>query len=190
MAKKTVAKKKAGAGKSSASGKKVSKAASKKKASVKKAGTTAAKKKTTKKATKKSAKSSLPPKPINSGKGATPRELGNKVLAMINAQAPLDSIWAECFHKNFESIEGGGMVWTGVKAVAAKCQEWDSTNTTHEFKATGPFVGATGFAIQYEMDVENKQTGERTKFAEVGVYTVKNGKIVREEFMYGSDVGC
>jgi hypothetical protein len=34
------------------------------------------------------------------------------------------------------------------------------------------------------MSVTNRMTGERTDMSEVGVYTVKNGKIVREEFMY------
>jgi hypothetical protein len=35
------------------------------------------------------------------------------------------------------------------------------------------------------MDVETKSTGKRETMNEVGVYTVQNGKIIREEFMYG-----
>jgi hypothetical protein len=33
------------------------------------------------------------------------------------------------------------------------------------------------------MDVETKSTGAREWMEEIGVYTVKDGKIVREEFM-------
>jgi hypothetical protein len=34
------------------------------------------------------------------------------------------------------------------------------------------------------MDVEEKKTGNRRTMREVGVYTVENGKVIREEFMY------
>jgi hypothetical protein len=37
--------------------------------------------------------------------------------------------------------------------------------------------------VQYDAEVSDKKTKERRKLSEVGVYTVKNGKIVREEFL-------
>jgi hypothetical protein len=37
--------------------------------------------------------------------------------------------------------------------------------------------------VQYDADVADKKTNERRKMSEVGIYTVKNGKIVREEFL-------
>ena len=54
----------------------------------------------------------------------------------------------------------------------------------HGASAEGPFVGATGFAVKFTIDLETKSTGKRETMTEVGVYTVKNGKIVQEEFMY------
>jgi len=36
------------------------------------------------------------------------------------------------------------------------------------------------------MEVRDKASGATRTMKEVGVYTVRNGKIVREEFMYGS----
>ena len=35
------------------------------------------------------------------------------------------------------------------------------------------------------MDVEDTTNGSRVLMEEVGVYQIQNGKIVREEFMYG-----
>ena len=35
------------------------------------------------------------------------------------------------------------------------------------------------------MDVTVKETGARMTMDEIGVYTVKNGKIVEERFFYG-----
>ena len=37
--------------------------------------------------------------------------------------------------------------------------------------------------VQYDADVTDKKSKERRKLSEVGVYTVKDGKIVREEFL-------
>ena len=39
-------------------------------------------------------------------------------------------------------------------------------------------------ALIFDMDVTNKESGQRMQMREVGVYTVKNGKILREEFFY------
>jgi hypothetical protein len=37
--------------------------------------------------------------------------------------------------------------------------------------------------VQYDEDVTDNDSKERRKLSEVGVYTVKDGKIVREEFL-------
>lgn len=147
-------------------------------------------KKTAKKAAgKKPAKkgNALAPKMIKTGKGHTPAELGKALVAHVSAMtAPDTELWKQHFHPKFVSIEGTGESWAGRKAVEAKCQAWMAANTVHSCKVTGPFVGATGFSVVYDMDVEPKDGSRpRGNFQEVGVYTVKNGKIVQEEFMYG-----
>ena len=50
--------------------------------------------------------------------------------------------------------------------------------------AEGPFIGANGFSVIIKSDFTINATGERHIFREVGVYTVEDGKIVREEFLY------
>ena len=39
----------------------------------------------------------------------------------------------------------------------------------------------------FDMDVTNKPSGERTRLSEVALYTVANGKIVEEQFLYLAD---
>jgi len=39
------------------------------------------------------------------------------------------------------------------------------------------------FVVQYDIDVTDKNSKNRMQLSEVGVYTVKDGKIVREEFL-------
>jgi hypothetical protein len=129
----------------------------------------------------------LKPTMIKTGKGATPAELGKAVVEHVNAMAAADTeLWKRHFHPGFVSIEGSGEAWSGRKAVDAKCHAWMNAHTVHSCKASGPFVGATGFSVLYDMDVESKDgTMPRMKMQEVGVYTVKKGKVVQEEFMYG-----
>ena len=53
----------------------------------------------------------------------------------------------------------------------------------HSFTAKGPFVAHDRFVVQYDADVTEKNSKKRFQLSEVGVYTMKNGKIVREEFL-------
>jgi len=126
------------------------------------------------------------PKAVKTGKGASPMEVGQALVAMVRAgqYEPNAQLWAP----KFSSVEGMGvnLEWTGRKAVAAKNDDWHKANTLHSCTAEGPFVGATGFAVRYTMDVECKTDGSRITMNEVGVYTVKGGKIIREEFMYSA----
>jgi hypothetical protein len=170
--------------------KKTTKKATKKAAA--KAAPKGAKKPSAKKAAKKPAKKAakkgnpLAPKAIKTGKGPTPAELGKIVVDHVNAMAAPDTeLWKKHFHPGFVSIEGSGQAWSGRKAVDAKCQEWMNAHTVHSCKASGPFVGATGFTVLYDMDIEAKDGSmPRMHMKETGVYTVKNGKIIQEEFMY------
>ena len=55
----------------------------------------------------------------------------------------------------------------------------------HSFRiAAGPFYSANKFSILIETEVTIRETGERVKGLEVGVYTVEDGKVVREEILY------
>lgn len=138
----------------------------------------------TKKGKAKKKKTVAAPKPVKTGKGANPLELGTALVQMVREGKfePNDALWSP----KFSSIEGHGvaMEWAGKKAVRAKNSGWYEQNTIHGVTVEGPFVGATGFAVKFLMDIEEKGTGSRKTMQEVGVYTIKNGKIVREEFMY------
>jgi hypothetical protein len=135
----------------------------------------------------KKAKKSLAPRAISTGKGAAPAEIGADLVARFN-RGEFQEIEETWWSPKVTSVEGVGvaMAWEGRKAVQAKNKGWTEANAIRSARAEGPFVGATGFAVKFFMDVEEKATGKRTAMEEVGVYEVKNGKIVREEFMYGS----
>ena len=72
----------------------------------------------------------------------------------------------------------------GIEAVAAKGTWWFENHTIHSASAEGPFPNGNRFAVRFVYDITNKPSGQRMKMDEVALYTVENGKIVREEFFY------
>ena len=121
----------------------------------------------------------------SSGKGPTPAEIGASLVALFNS-GKADEVPGLWHHKRIESIESDGTVFEGRKGVAEKDAWWHANFTVHSALAEGPFVGATGFAVVFTMEISpvaGEGAGQRTKVREVGVYTVEKGKIVREEFL-------
>jgi ketosteroid isomerase-like protein len=73
----------------------------------------------------------------------------------------------------------------GLDGIRGKHQWWNSTFEVHDADVDGPFLhGDDRFAVVFEFEAENRETGERSEMEEVGVYHVRDGKIVREEFFY------
>ncbi len=75
---------------------------------------------------------------------------------------------------------------TGIDAIRQKNERWFENNEVHKAEANGPFVGENQFAVQYTFDATFKPTGQRTEMSEMALYTVKDGKIVREQFFYNA----
>ncbi|HVY74367.1 MAG TPA: nuclear transport factor 2 family protein [Puia sp.] len=72
----------------------------------------------------------------------------------------------------------------GLDAMLKKSEQFDSmVDQVHGIKASQPVVAGNAIAMSLDMDVTMKGRG-RTNMAEVCVYTVKDGKIVREEFFW------
>lgn len=164
----------------SAANKPTAKKSARKKAAPKRAASSPARKKARKSA------GSLNPTPVSTGRGPTPTDIGTDLVAMFN-QGQLSEIEKKWHSPNIVSIEGASvaLAWKGKKALQAKNEHWYQTSKIHGASAEGPYLGASGFAVKFTMDIENIPTGSRTMMEEVGVYTVEKGKIVREEFMYG-----
>ena len=115
------------------------------------------------------------------------QEVANKVVELTRKQAwheAVDKLYAQ----DIVSIEAGGMgdespEKRGIDAVRGKVDWWVNSMEVHSFKVSGPFVAHDRFVVQYDVDVTDKDSKKRMQLSEVGVYTVKDGKIVREEFL-------
>ena len=71
----------------------------------------------------------------------------------------------------------------GFDAVCAKTKWWIENHEVHSAKASGPFVARDTFVVRFDIDVTDKNSGQRFQGSEVGIYKVKDGKVVREEFL-------
>ena len=74
----------------------------------------------------------------------------------------------------------------GVKAIAEKGKKWMSEHEVHSSKLEGPWPHGNRFAVRFSYDVTNKPSGRRMQMDEIGLFTVENDKIVREEFFYST----
>ena len=72
----------------------------------------------------------------------------------------------------------------GLAAVKGKGAWWLANHEIHSASVTGPWPHGDRFVVGFQYDVTNKPSGKRMKMNEVGLYTIRNGKIAREEFFY------
>lgn len=83
------------------------------------------------------------------------------------------------------SVEASGAETAGKTPVIQKSERWAANNEIHGEKVLGPyFNGPNQFAVHFTFEVTPKSTGQRITLQEVGVYTVKDDQIVREQFFY------
>jgi hypothetical protein len=83
-----------------------------------------------------------------------------------------------------EPMTGDMAELKGRKAVERKGEWWYANHTVHNVQVEGPYVHGDQFVVRFKMDVTPKG-GQRAQMDEVGLYTVKNGKIVEESFFFG-----
>ncbi len=93
------------------------------------------------------------------------------------------------FAKDVVSVEAVAMPGVqqevkGLAAVKGKGEWWVANHEVHSASVTGPWPHGDRFVVGFQYDVTNKPSGKRMKMDEVGLYTVREGKVVREEFFY------
>lgn len=118
------------------------------------------------------------------------KQIGKQLVAFCRKDenlACIDALYAD----DVESIEAGetqggfARVTRGKAAVRAKNVKWGDEQQIHQALVEGPYPhGEDRFAVRFAYDVTNKASGQRFQMDEVAVFTVKDGKIAKEEFFY------
>ena len=94
----------------------------------------------------------------------------------------------ELYGKDIVSVEPRAMEnmpaeMRGIDQVRGKTEWWEKNMEVHSAKVSGPFVARDNFVVQFDVDVTDKGSKKRMQMSEVGIYTVKDGKVSREEFL-------
>ncbi|MEO8216590.1 MAG: nuclear transport factor 2 family protein [Acidobacteriota bacterium] len=120
-----------------------------------------------------------------------PREIGESLVELCRQGKNLEAI-DKFYSPDIVSVEaqaapGMPAEMKGIDAIRGKNKWWIENHEIHSAEAKGPYVLDDRFSVVYNFDVTSKagpQEGNRMQMEEVAVYTVKDGKIAREEFMY------
>ncbi len=94
-----------------------------------------------------------------------------------------EEFWADDV-VSIEQMEGPMARLQGKAAVRGKSEWWMANHEIHAFEAHGPYVNGAQFAVRFNIDVTPKESGQRMQMEEIGLYTLRDGKIVEERFFY------
>jgi hypothetical protein len=110
-----------------------------------------------------------------------------KAFTDMCAKGELDAAGKKFWSDDIVSLEpmtGDMAELRGREAVERKSQWWNANHEVHKLKVEGPYVHGDQFVVRFMSDVTPKGQN-RTHLDEVGLYTVRNGKIVEESFFMG-----
>lgn len=118
------------------------------------------------------------------------QEIGNKLVELCRTGRDHEAL--SFYNQKAVSVEARAMepipaVCEGVDAIRRKGEWWTANNEIHRVDVRGPFPNGDRFAVIFNYEVTPKvgpMSGKRLNMEEVGLYTVENGKIAREEFFY------
>ena len=114
--------------------------------------------------------------------------LANELVAGCRegrARANIDRLYAEDA-VSVEAVDhGGGREARGRAAIHGKHDWWEANMQETGGSVSDPLPhGDDRFAVIFRAEGREKATGNTFSMTEVGIYTVADGRIVREEFFY------
>jgi hypothetical protein len=118
-------------------------------------------------------------------------EVGKKLVDLCNQGKAMEAV-TTLYANNIVSIEAMAnpqmpQRMEGLAAVKGKAEWWEKNHEVHSGKAVGPWPHGDRFIVHFNYDVTAKagpMAGKRMTLDEGALYTVKDGKIVQEEFFY------
>ncbi|GJL52838.1 SnoaL-like domain-containing protein [Candidatus Nitrospira salsa] len=117
-------------------------------------------------------------------------QIGEELVALCKQGKNMDAI-EKFYSPNIVSIEACAMpgmeqTQTGIDAIKGKNTWWVENHEVHDGEVSGPFPHGNRFAVLFKFEVTPKHTGKRMTIEEIGLYTVEEDKIVKEEFFYAA----
>jgi SnoaL-like domain len=117
--------------------------------------------------------------------------VGKKLVELCKEGKNLEAI-ETLYSKDIVSVEamsGPDMPakTEGIDKIRGKNEWWVNNHDIHSAETEGPYPHGDRFIVHFKYDVTAKagpMAGKRMLLDETALYTVKDGKIVREEYFY------
>lgn len=124
----------------------------------------------------------------------TVKEIGDELVALCKQGKNLEAI-EKLYSPDIVSVEAAAMsnmpqTQTGIEAIKGKNKWWMENHEMHGAEVNGPFPNGDQFIVHFKFDVTPKcggQAGQRMCMEEMGLFTVKDGKVAKEEFFYSME---
>ncbi len=117
--------------------------------------------------------------------------IANELAGLCRQHQNLEAI-EKLYSDDIVSIEVTGSAemparMEGKEAIKGKNRWWLENHEVHGSEVEGPWPHGDRFILLFRIDITPKcgpMEGKRMKIDEAGLYTVADGKIVKEEFFY------
>ena len=115
-------------------------------------------------------------------------EIANNLVKWCNSGQEA-RCYEELYSPNIVSIEPAGehQITKGMDQIVKKGEWWRENFEVHNTETSEPVVADNWFSVRHTMDTTHKPSGQRSTMSEIGVYEVKDGKIVKEQFFYNTE---
>lgn len=115
-------------------------------------------------------------------------EVGKKLVELCK-QGKNEEAMETLYSPDIVSVEAAEMPGMqreirGYQGVAGKGKWWSENHIIHSAETEGPYPHDDRFIVRFKYDVTNKPSGRRFTMDEMALFTVADGKVVREEFFY------
>lgn len=118
------------------------------------------------------------------------KEIADKLVQWCK-EGDFETPYQHLYSPEIVSIENDGTGENaraeGFEALQKKGEWWQENFEMHSSSVSEPIVADNWFSVRFEMDTTHKPSGHRSTTSEIGVYQVKDGKIVREQFFYDEE---
>jgi ketosteroid isomerase-like protein len=123
---------------------------------------------------------------------STTLEVGKKLVDLCRQGKHMEAI-TTLYSPKIVSVEAMSGPSTparieGLAAVKGKAEWWEKNHEVHSAKVVGPWPHGDRFIVQFTYEVTPKaplpMAGKKMTMDEAALYTVKDGKVVQEEFFY------
>lgn len=116
----------------------------------------------------------------------TTQDVANDLVAMWKSgrfDESGEKYWADDV-VSYENMPGQQMAEIrGKDGVRGKGEWWGANHELHGVEVEGPYLHGDQFTVHFKMDVTPKD-GARMTMDEIGLYTIRDGKIAEERFYY------